>query len=318
MMHLFRHTEFLLLHHDCVIVPGLGAFIANNKPARIDHDLNRIIAPSRYVMFNQAVILDDGLLANSYARCLSISFEEARQLITKEVGILLEALRLEKTIKFGRLGSLTLGEENNLIFIPSSMPEEVSLGIGYPTVNFAGKTRASNFASSINHELENDGKDKAYQNRFKKHFFKVAAIIAIILTVGVCAFFLPYDQAPDEHRASVVPVEAIRAAASNKVNTPRSFRSIESSVKNSLITEINDSVTPSHFLIVATFHNKKEAERYKELYSTKEYPLEIVVSRKLTRVSVASSDNKEELFRKLNSREIASRFPNAWVWSDSK
>ena len=47
-------------------------------------------------MFNQAVTLDDGLLANSYARRLKLSFEEARQVVLKDVAELLEKLHIEK------------------------------------------------------------------------------------------------------------------------------------------------------------------------------------------------------------------------------
>lgn len=82
---LFQHIEYLLLRHDCVIVPGLGAFISTIRPARIDMENHRILPPARSVMFNQAVTVDDGLLANSYARRFNISFEEGRQLIVRDV-----------------------------------------------------------------------------------------------------------------------------------------------------------------------------------------------------------------------------------------
>lgn len=34
----FQHIEFLLLRHDCVVIPGLGAFIVNMVPAHIDYE----------------------------------------------------------------------------------------------------------------------------------------------------------------------------------------------------------------------------------------------------------------------------------------
>ena len=34
MIELVKHREILLLENDCVIVPGLGGFIAHNRPAR--------------------------------------------------------------------------------------------------------------------------------------------------------------------------------------------------------------------------------------------------------------------------------------------
>ena len=45
MNNLFKHIEYLLLRNDCVIVPGFGAFIATNLPARIDYEKERFYLP---------------------------------------------------------------------------------------------------------------------------------------------------------------------------------------------------------------------------------------------------------------------------------
>lgn len=66
-----------------MVIPGLGAFIVNMVPAHIDYEKRVVTPPSRSLMFNQAVALDDGLLANSIARKNSISFEDARQIVVR-------------------------------------------------------------------------------------------------------------------------------------------------------------------------------------------------------------------------------------------
>ena len=68
MNHLILHIEYLLLRHDCVIVPGLGAFIATASPALIDVVKGPMLPPRRSVMVNQAVTTADGLLPNSIGR----------------------------------------------------------------------------------------------------------------------------------------------------------------------------------------------------------------------------------------------------------
>ena len=93
MNNLFRHIEYLLLRHDCVIVPGLGAFISASRPAKIDMQEGKILPPSKSLMFNQSVATDDGLLANSFARKTGMKFEEARQAVVHEVNDIKVCLR---------------------------------------------------------------------------------------------------------------------------------------------------------------------------------------------------------------------------------
>ena len=44
MIELAKHIEVLLLENDCVIVPGLGGFIAHNRPACLTQT-NHTFAP---------------------------------------------------------------------------------------------------------------------------------------------------------------------------------------------------------------------------------------------------------------------------------
>ena len=67
MITLSRHIELLLLEHDCVIVPGLGGFIANHMEAHYDQEGDRtFLPPYRTVVYNQQLQINDGLLVQSY------------------------------------------------------------------------------------------------------------------------------------------------------------------------------------------------------------------------------------------------------------
>lgn len=322
MTKLFRHIEYLLLRHDCVIVPGLGAFIVTTTPARIDYDTRRIFPPYRSVMFNQAVTLDDGLLANSYARSLSLTFEEARQVIIKDVASLHNSLRTNRVIEIGRLGQLSMGEEDQLQFSPSTAADAISGLIGLSSIPLPDARKTAKQKAFSSKKLSEKKEDSPYYHfRINRTAIKFTAVFAVILALALAVIMYPVPHDSREQRASVVPVEVLIPTAKQTTTTPTQV--VDSNI--SVPTEVTaaeptvkvEKSAPAYYMIVATFNSKKEAERYAATHSSDEYPLEAVSSRKLTRVSAASSDNKEELIKKLNSPTVAKRFPHAWIWTSS-
>ena len=57
-----KYIRELLMIHDCVILPGLGGFIANYKPAEIHPGQGTIHPPSKQILFNRQLVHNDGLL----------------------------------------------------------------------------------------------------------------------------------------------------------------------------------------------------------------------------------------------------------------
>lgn len=316
MNNLFSHIEYLLLRHDCVIVPGLGAFIANMQPAHIDMELGKIIPPHRELMFNQAVKIDDGLLASSYSRKYGISFQEARQVLARNVNSLLDELHGSGNVECGKLGSLMLGEERRLQFQPNGnsygrenkwMPELDILPSSTSKVN---PNPCYDTVVEDSQEKMNDTVAGNYYNlRISKAFTKISAACVIVMALTLAFFLYPIPSDDREQRASVVPVEAFIPT-----------KAVEESVAVDEVAPVHTdtietAAQPTHYLIVATFSSSSEASKFAKNYSSDEYPMETVDSRKLSRVAIASSDSKDVLLKKLNSKEIASKFPGAWIWS---
>ena len=73
-MDIVRHINNLLLKHNCVIVPGLGGFVANYKSARI-HPVNHTFTPpAKEIVFNTGLKHNDGILATYIALELNINY----------------------------------------------------------------------------------------------------------------------------------------------------------------------------------------------------------------------------------------------------
>lgn len=113
-----RHIEILLLDNDCVIVPGLGGFVAHYVEARYDNADNSYLPPSRTLGFNAKLSMNDSLLAQSYVEAYDISYPEAVGRIEAEVDDIKSSLRKEGVYDFADLGMLTVNAEGNNEFSP--------------------------------------------------------------------------------------------------------------------------------------------------------------------------------------------------------
>lgn len=107
MITLARQIELLLLSHDCVIVPGLGGFIANRvEAAYSEQDDKLFIPPHRTIGFNQELQINDGLLVQSYMAVYDTSYPNAYLQMEKEIDQLLQQLDITGTAVLENIGTL--------------------------------------------------------------------------------------------------------------------------------------------------------------------------------------------------------------------
>lgn len=112
-----RHIELLLLEHDCVIVPGLGGFIANHMEARYDKEGdNTFLPPYRTVMYNQQLQVNDGLLVQSYMSAYDASYPAAYLQMEKEIAQVVNTLEMSGEYCIENVGVLRKGIGKNITF----------------------------------------------------------------------------------------------------------------------------------------------------------------------------------------------------------
>lgn len=112
------HIEYLLTRHDCVIVPGIGAFIASESESSIDFSSGVLTPRHREVSFNGSVVTDDGLLSHSIARSERLSYEEAHRFLFRHIERMKADLASEGEVSLGMVGRLLKEEEGLLRFEP--------------------------------------------------------------------------------------------------------------------------------------------------------------------------------------------------------
>ncbi|NDV79898.1 SPOR domain-containing protein [Dysgonomonas sp. 511] len=117
---LFKHLDFLLPAHNCVIIPDLGAFILNIENAVVGRD-GSVTPPCYTLAFNPELKSSDGIIASLISKEEGVSYRFASMQIKDAVRAILADLKRGKTIDCGNVGSLSLDSDRNLIFTPNKL-----------------------------------------------------------------------------------------------------------------------------------------------------------------------------------------------------
>lgn len=118
MIELAQHIEVLLLENDCVIVPGLGGFVAHYTPAMRVAEENIFLPPTRIIGFNPQLKMNDGLLVQSYMAVYDTDFSDATRIVEKEVAYTFTALHEEGKVDLPNIGELRYSIHGTYDFAP--------------------------------------------------------------------------------------------------------------------------------------------------------------------------------------------------------
>ena len=112
------HIEYLMMHHDCVVIPGWGALVAQYSEPFYDASRSEMEKPVRRVGFNASVSHNDGLLAQSLVRRERLTYDEAVRFIDQSVTSFRQQLAGGGELSMGRLGFFHSDGQGRIEFIP--------------------------------------------------------------------------------------------------------------------------------------------------------------------------------------------------------
>lgn len=267
MQELALHIEYLLKRHDCVIVPGFGAFLASRR--RAAYSPESVLPSSVEFFFNSAVCNDDGLLASSFARRNRLSFEEAKVVLAEESESLRAAIDSYGEATIGRVGVLRRGEEGTITFHPLRSAQTYAEAIGMPPIRLSGITSDD---ETKKQEREKSGKttrkfrtDRNYYIAINKVFARTAICFTLVAAVSLSLLLGRQTIQNEQQYASIVPVtvKAPQTAVSPKETKKASATRTEPAVRTKTISETDHQADADRFfLIVATFRTQSEADRF--------------------------------------------------------
>ena len=136
---LSKMVKELILDEDRVVLPGLGAFVAEIVPATFSDKGYTINPPYRKLYFRSKPDEGDELVT-FYATSNKIEKEMAQRIIVDFLSELRDVLHEKKTVVFPGLGRLRATKENNLFFVADEDLDIYPEGFGLEPVSLKTHT----------------------------------------------------------------------------------------------------------------------------------------------------------------------------------
>jgi hypothetical protein len=351
MADLDKYISDLLFEYDCVIVPQLGGFVTNYRPAQIDKDRGIAHPPKKDIGFNRNLTRSDGLLEQAFAQSNSISIQEASSLVKKEVEGYWEKLNSGNKIKFRKIGVLFFDADQKLHFEPSGELNYLKASFGLDTFTLPERViqtheeRAEKETKVIPFEPAEEvaEMEEALPAKSRSIYWVAAAsilpFIAMSIYFGVKTDFrsptetsfaelipgLNFKKARAEYQARTAdenPISADEAIAFPTDSVfPYSF--IESKIdstgvwvdlrKERSFTIPEKTYGPYH-IITGCFSYQKNAEKYVSRLQAKGYDASILDFHKnLHRVRISSHADRQDALQSLKKIRTEDGFPKAWL-----
>lgn len=318
-MILEKHISNLLSVHDCVIVPGLGGFIANYVPAVI-HPVNHTFTPpSRKLAFNARLRNNDGILANAVAAGSGVSYAEAIRQIDSEVNALLARLAGGHPLTIAGAGTLAAGEDGFLSFTPEAGLNLLDDAFGLTTFTLQPVSR-ENLETRISRKLAASKAVKPI--RKLPSTLKWAAVLLPIAAVtlwGVLntgAFNKLENSYATLFPTNTATITLSETPASNPAKIPELIPvSPEPEIIEAEVVPEPAPVRPnSFFIITGAFGVEENANNLVRDLRSRGYDASIAGQNNqgLYRVSLQGFSNKEEALIRLEELRN-SDFPGAWL-----
>lgn len=179
---IIEHIEYLLTSHDCVVIPGWGALVAQYGDAQYDPVAGHIQRPRRELGFNASVDHNDGLLAQSLVRREGISYAEAMRFIGQSVDTFRQLLSQGNEVPLGRVGYFSSTDGRRIEFTPFNHKHSIDDYYGLADVAMRPLDELR-----TRHEAEAAFSDAVTTRRhtWGKRVIRTAASIALLLCLTI-------------------------------------------------------------------------------------------------------------------------------------
>ena len=341
MIELQRHIEILLLTNDCVIVPGLGGFMAHHIDARFDEEDNTFIPPLRTLGFNQNLTMNDSLLVQSYIESYDISYPEALRRIEDEVEELRQHLHAEGYYELNDIGVLSLNKEGNLEFSPCEA------GILTPGLYGLGTFEMQPLQKSVEEvveqpvekiqtvvtPIEDEEQEKAIiiKMSWLRHAVAVAVAIVAFFMIGTPVSNSDIEQQANMQQSSIIPLSPQTPASvadegqelttgglsanEETDGTVAEGQAIDHVAEENAVESMDAPATEEYCIVLASQVSQKNADGFVEQLVKNGFNEAYITNAKFRRVVYGHFATKDEALNQLRQLRKQSKklFGEGWV-----
>ncbi len=313
-----KHIFDLLHYHDCVIVPGLGGFVANLNPILLQKEKNLFIPPAKEIGFNRSLIYNDGLLTNYVASKKGVSYSEAQELINDFVTNIRSRIILAQAVILDKIGTLRADAIGNLQFSPSGaysfLPE--AFGLSSFRIEPADYKYTVKFEKEILRSVK-------WNKQTMRYWSSVAALITVLFFLSTTELKMPSVSLSGWSTPNL-SIEKTKETTVSDNNFVLAEAQDSADDISSPLTELIDNKEPTeeiifkkYSLIAASLVKRDAAEKSLQTFIHKGHKGAAIVDDEPGRFRIALEffDTKAEAIRVMEDYRLRPGFETVWVYT---
>lgn len=321
MRRLIKNIEQVLYHEECVVVPGVGAFLRHDASATIDGSKGLIYPGHTDLSFNSAIQKNDGILVQQYMSAFSMGYKRAHSLLESDIREFRESLHQNGLIQVGSIGRLTLDRtEGRITFLPNS---------DHPySINFYGLMPVTQLPEVVETSRVPNSTTARKSDIFylpinlRTIRYGVAAAVFALAVLLIPTKRLSFPEGASQYRAGFLLPQKTEEAPH-----PISHETIQAAGPTlpssdiavaGLPVVIPEVGTPRYYVVIASLKSEKQVEKYVRQYQPAKYFSHsgiLVTPSGMHRVFTGVYDSMEAAQADLNSQVIVHPdFASAWVY----
>ncbi|MFC2112559.1 SPOR domain-containing protein [Bacteroidota bacterium] len=305
-----KYIKELLLLHDCVILPGLGGFVANYKPAEFDAVRNTVNPPSKHILFNSNLVHNDGLLYAHVSKAMGHGYKDTENMAQTFIDGIRRDTRRGMKFTIGGLGYFYADGEGQIMFSEEAGNNYLLESYGLPLLQYREfeKQPIPETYRSIDREID----PIARQRRIRRWAYGTAAaclVTAMILVPIKTGYF---------NQAGIDIPTADSFRKEQPVNVGAEEQGDDAyHVNQAGLTPASKSflINPEYHIIVGSFKDFGNARQLRNQVISKGYEARILCTQKSSyRVTAGTYTEKSEASVELAF--VLSDYDEAWVLSN--
>lgn len=236
---MFKTIIELLTRQECVIVPGFGGFVVNDRLAEIKD--GRFMPSRKELVFNSRLVHNDGDLAHAIMEEKSCSFDEANQVISSEVAAIWSALKNDGVFTVPDFGVFTI-KSGKVAFLQKNLKVASGASFGLDDFYYPVLDKNNPRASVV----------PSQKGSARTAFIAAAAVLAFLL-VGQ-----PVQDVSQPNMASLIPC---MVSSQSSLKSELEVKTAELDQAQSEL-ESYKNADADYYLITADFSDEEAAYDY--------------------------------------------------------
>mgnify|MGYP001491919329 FL=1 len=288
------HIKELLFRHDCVIIPNFGGLVSNPVSSKINTVSGTIFPPSKLIVFNKNLSINDGLLINHISKKEKISVDDSKNIVFDFSKKITDSLMSERSMRLNNIGLFTLGSEDNIIFHQDIANNFDLNSFGFESFQIQKKTKTKKII------------DINQSSTTKKISYKAAAVLIPLILLSLTNILL--DTSTNNINIQKSDLNFFKKSKVPKLDMAEN--KIEKEIEK--IETVTTPKTKNYHVIAGAFIEKSNAEKLNNSLIESNFNSEILLSENgYHRVSYNSFESKENAIIELEKLKRINK--SAWI-----